>query len=107
LRLHERVRVAYLRDIGYKPVRRRGHDGKWCRRTAERLTVPLIGDVLVETRSSDFQMPVLGPRDQELVDMRMRGMTQQQIAWAWDQTEAAISNRMRKIRAKAQRCNRH
>ena len=107
LRLYERVRVAYLVDIGFMPVRR-FINGKWQKRTAMRMTYPLQeADLLFSDSEEMAEMPKLRPQDQRTADLMRWGMTQKQVASLEGLTESAISQRVRRIRKKIAECNRH
>lgn len=105
LRLYERVRVAYLLDIGFLPVRRR-HKGKWHKRGAILLAESLGESDPAYLPKEKTEMPVLKENLQATFMLLRWGLTQKQIAALEGISDSAVCQRVRKIRQKVEDCNR-
>jgi len=104
LRLYERVRPQYLKDLGRVPTRKRanGRKGKYETRTSYQLAQPLHDNMEIPyVNKEPFEMPKgMKPEEQRTLDHMMRGLTQQQVAYAEGVSESAISQRLKRMRSR-------
>ncbi len=100
LRLFERVWPSYLRDQGRIPIRKKPN-GVWSRRTSVLIAESLGSrDIGYTTRPKPEMPKGMKPEEQRTFNHMMRGLTQQQVAYAEGVSESAISQRLKRMRSR-------
>tara|TARA_R110002020_G_scaffold324455_1_gene540147 strand:- start:317 stop:808 length:492 start_codon:yes stop_codon:yes gene_type:complete len=100
IRLFECVWPSYLRDQGRRPIRKQTN-GKWSRRTSVLLAESLGWRDIPYTPRPKPEMPKgLKPDEQRTFNHMMRGLNQQQVAYAEGISESAISQRLKRMRSR-------
>ena len=104
LRLYERVRPQYLKDLGRVPTRKRvnGRTGKYAPRTSYQLAQPLDDNIEIPCAVKEpFEIPgELKPIEVETINMMMRGLTQHQVANIEGVSESAVCSRLKRMRTR-------